>query len=119
MFLLVCVSCRRRTMLHWRALLARLSKEHLPVTSFLQELAGANKLFPDAKVVTKSNNETLLPREMIESVVLQKALEASGINMSAKENLMESGLDSLAATELRLMLQQELKVQFFFKINFI
>ena len=44
----------------------------------------------------------------VEAMVLKKVQEAAGVSVGAHVPLMESGVDSLAATELRGSLQREL-----------
>lgn len=45
---------------------------------------------------------------VITSLLVQKVQEAAGVNVGVHDALMESGVDSLAATELRNLLQHEL-----------
>jgi hypothetical protein len=46
--------------------------------------------------------------QAVEAMVLRQVQEAAGVHVDAHATLMESGVDSLASTELRNSLQREL-----------
>ena len=59
-----------------------------------------------ASVVAEKDEQAMY--QAVEAMVLRQVWEAAGVSVDAHAALMESGVDSLASTELRNSLQREL-----------
>ena len=59
-----------------------------------------------ASVVAEKDEQAMY--HAVEAMVLRKVQEAAGVSVDVHVGLMESGVDSLASTELRNSLQHEL-----------
>ena len=99
--------------LHWPVLLGLLEGEvplflsafegqaSFPTQACLQQgqtMATGVQLIGFVPNLTPHDDEAL--HDAVEAMVLQKVHEAAGVRVSANDPLMESGLDSLAASEL-------------------
>ena len=74
-----------------------------------EEVCIENTVAETALVVQLSSQEdAVAQRTALESMVLSKVHEVSGVSVTPHDPLMESGVDSLASTELKNSLQREL-----------
>ena len=96
---------------HWPVLLNQ--RSHTP--PFLARLAHRKANFradsAQSEISTRHahcQNSELYSTELLESLLLEKLHDVSGEHISIEQPLMDAGIDSLAATELRNELQSEL-----------